>query len=1111
MKAATRPSWSAILLVLAIPFLSTFAAPARAQFNSGFTGVVTEQSEAAVPGAKVIVTDQNTHVSRYSISSDSGDFRITSLPGGTYTIEVEAQGFKTWVQKDVVLESNEVKTIHPTLGLSTQTTTVEVTGAVAAIETDKSNTSVELSETSIHDAPLLGRNVYTSMIELAPGVTGSGLPSGGALGSGSANNDSFEQEAGYQINAAGQRQENNEYDVDGSGLNSASRDGVVNLSPEPDFIQAIRISGATFDAAKGRYSGAYVQVFTKPGTNELHGSLSEYHTDNALTARTIFQSCPSGATGCRAIPAFRRNEFGGTLGGPILKNKLFVFGGVFGLRSSNATTDVVSVETPQFVQFLQTNFPNNLSSVFFSKAPPGVVPTSNILTVAQVEAQNPGFFSSAAFPSDLPVEGTAAVPESLTHNAYQWHFRVDYNINQSKDRLFFDMFRTYSNQLQEDPRPLYRVVVPNTGFFAKIDYTHTFSPNLLNEAGFTVVRAVGSNPGTANDRDLPDVNISGASGFSQWGPAGWVHENFNWHDVLTWTHGSHTFSGGVDIDRHHDDDNFTAAVLRPTFGFANLIDFAQDQPFSQDGPVVQVSDPSTQANLYQVLRWIYVGGFFQDDWKVTKRFTLNLGLRYDYFGHWGNYHNSTTPFPFFNPGAGSDFAAQVSTGVMGVRGGQNAYVVNNTPMGVSPRIGFGWDVFGNGKLAVRGGYGLFYNNVADGSWSFPSRTNPPNWANPSFNLNNSTQAFSYALGSADGTQWPIPPGVSFTTNAAGGIAGIPVTTSGVQPELDQPRTHIWMLAVQKDLGHDLVAEVDYNGSHSNHLYIQTDVNRFPGDLIVNQGAQTRLNPNFGPIIYGRTIGIADGHYATLMLSKRFSHSYQLRGIFTFGKSTDDMSSNDNGTANGEAIFNPLDISSQHGLSDFDVSKRFTLDSIVNLPSPFKSGFGNQILGGWRMSNIVVLQSGTPFTVYTSAAFNPVLDSGGNVIGLKPGSGDFNADGYGYDVPNAPAKGTVSTGSRSDFIKGFASASAFVTPALGSQGNLGRNTYFGPGLANVNTGFAKTVHFRERYALEIRADVFNLFNRVNLTQVVSDLSSGQFGQATAQSIPRSAQFGLHLSF
>ena len=463
MNVATRLKSLAIFLVSIIAYFSFLACPARAQFNSGFTGIVVEQSEAAVGGAKVVVINQDTQVSRYAITSESGDFRIASLPGGIYTIQVDAQGFKQWEQKGVVLESNEVKTLHPILGLSTQTTTVEVSGAVSAVETDKSNTSVELSETSIKDAPLLGRNVYTSMIELAPGVTGSGLPSGGALGSGSANNDSFEQEAGYQINAAGQRQENNEYDVDGSGINSASRDGVVNLSPEPDFIQAIRISGATFDAAKGRYSGAYVQVFTKPGTNEWHGSLSEYHTDNALTARTIFQSCPSGEAGCRAIPAFRRNEFGGTVGGPILKDKLFVFGGAFGLRSSNATTDVATVETPQFVQFVQTNFPNNLASAFFSQAPPGINPTSNFQTVAQVEAQNPGFFPSTAFPSDLVVAGTAVVPESLTHNAYQWHFRVDYNINPTKDRLFFDLFRTYSNQLQEDPRPLYRVVLPNTG------------------------------------------------------------------------------------------------------------------------------------------------------------------------------------------------------------------------------------------------------------------------------------------------------------------------------------------------------------------------------------------------------------------------------------------------------------------------------------------------------------------------------------------------------------------------------------------------------------------------------------------------------------------------
>jgi hypothetical protein len=208
----------------------------------------------AAPGAKTLSP------TRYPSSSiyDQRD-NVTSASrafGAIYTVEVQQTGFKTWVQKDLQLESNQVRSLHPTLSLPNETVSVDVTAEVAAIETDKSNTSREISDTTIHSAPLLGRNSYTSMIALAPGVTGSGLPAGGALGSGSANNDSFEQEAGYQLNAAGQRQENNQYDVDGSIAVSASRDGVVNLSPEPDFIQAVRISGATIDASKGRYSGA---------------------------------------------------------------------------------------------------------------------------------------------------------------------------------------------------------------------------------------------------------------------------------------------------------------------------------------------------------------------------------------------------------------------------------------------------------------------------------------------------------------------------------------------------------------------------------------------------------------------------------------------------------------------------------------------------------------------------------------------------------------------------------------------------------------------------------------------------------------------------------------
>ncbi|HUO17519.1 MAG TPA: TonB-dependent receptor [Verrucomicrobiae bacterium] len=1098
-------------------FLGICTHPALAQFQSGFTGVVLDQTSAAVANAKIIVTNQDTGVARNAVSASTGDFRVSSLPGGKYSIEVQAPGFKSWIGKDIVLENNQVRTVYPSLALPTAATTVEVRGGATEITTDKSDTSTEISEQTISDAPLVGRNVYTSLIELAPGVTGTGVPAG--IGSGSNNNDSFEQEEGYQVNAAGQRQEDNEYDVDGSITVSASRDGVVNLSPEPDFIQSMRVAGATFDAGKGRYSGAWVQVFTQPGTDHFHGTVSEYHTDNLLSARTEFQYCPPDTPGCAAIPAFRRNEFGGTFGGPIIKNKLFVFGGAFGLLSSVAQADEQTVETPQFVQFVQQNFPNSLANLFFADAPVGAIEPGSVTGITPISGQPSGLYTGTAFPANLPASETAIFPQSLTHNAYQWHFRVDYNLNQSKDRLFFDWFRTYSNQLAEDARPFGRYLTPNFGVFAKVDWTHSFSGSLLNDASMTLVRARGSQGAPPEGQNLPNVYIGGISdGFSQWGNSGWVHENFNWHDVLTWQHGRHTMTTGVDIDRHHDDDDFTNGLIRPNFYFDNLLDFAEAIPFSQSGPIVNVQTASLASDLYEKIRWLYEGAFVQDDWKVTKRFTLNLGLRFDYFGRLGTESAGPVPFQYFTPGSGSDFAQQVTNGIMTLKG-PNGYVLDNRPHGLGPRVGFGWDVFGNGKTALRGGYGLYYNLIADGSWTFQSYDNPPNFANPSFSVQNVSQPFTYAVGNANGSLWPVP-AVNFQTNAAGGIQGVGVETTGVQPVLDQPRTSIWMLSIEQDLGHNIVAEAYYNGSHSDHLYTQTDVNRFAGDLIINEGTQTRLNPNFGPVIFGRTIGIADGDYGTFMLSKRFSRSWQLRGIFTFGKSTDELSSNDNGNANGEAVFNPYDLGAQHGLSDFDVSKRFTLDSVVQLPSPFKRGLGREIVGGWRMSNIVVLQSGLPFTVYTTAPFSPIwnntscattVTAGCQVVGNS--GGDYNADGYNYDVPNAPPPGSIHTGSRSDFLTGFAAASAFPAPALGAEGNLGRNTLIGPGFANVNTELAKAFSLQERYTFEFRADISNLFNRVNLTQPISDLSgnSGPFGVSTSQTLPRAFQFGLRLAF
>ncbi len=1069
------------------------AIPACAQYVSGIEGTVADQTGAVVSGAQVAVINQDTQVRATGTSDAQGYVRIMHLPPGRYRIEVVAPGFEKWVQTDVQVEGSDLRTIYPSLKVGQSVATVQVHSETESLETSQGTVSRTLEQQTVSQAPLVGQDVYASVASLAPGMTGLGDASGSIASAGSQGTNSFVTEAGFQINAAGQRQDANEFQVDGISVMSTSRDGVVNITPEPDTISEVKLTSSTFSADEGRQSGALIEVFTKSGTNNFHGSLSEVHTDAAMTARTEFET---------QVPHSLRNDFGGTIGGPILKNRTFFFGSLYWMRSLMGETLNETVETQQFEQYVQQNYPNSMAANFFKSAPPSAFPTQNFLTVADVENQYGSTYAPPNIPSTMVAEGQAIVNVSPTNNGFQGHFRIDHNLRGDKDKLFYSLFRNTTQAENANIRSVYSYLSPDNSIYNKVDYVHTFSPSLVNDASAGFVRTSGSQP--APLPSLPNVAWIGGidATFWQWGPSGWVQNNWYAHDALNYTRGAHTFRIGVDVDRQQDMDNFTNGDDRPYFLMLNILDMAADHPFEQSGPVMNPKTGQVATNLYQRVLLLYTAPYVQDDWKINRRLTLNAGVRFDYFGHLSTLENGHDPVAFFTPASGSSYNSQITNGSMVVRG-NNGMATNGAQYRFAPRIGFAWDVFGNGTTAVHGGYGLFNNKVGEYAYVNNMRENPPNDVNPVISIftpGESLANMSYSTSSSGATGFAPPPGITFQVDSHGGIVGNRISVGGIDPNLKPPLVHSWALGIQQKIG-GFVAEADYFGTASRNLYIQTDVNRFAGDEIANHGNLTRLNQSFGSVMYGRSIGIANSDLAAFAISRHFSKGWNVHAIYTFGKSLDYTSDNDNGVngMSAEQVFNAETLAGQYGRSDYDSRHRFSADAVWSIPGAH-SGLARVVTGGWTLTPVVILQSGQPFTVYSGAQY--------------ASGGDYNGDGWNYDVPNTPAFGNHLSTSRSDYLKGLFKASAFPVPAAGTEGNLGRNTYDGPGFANVNLAAQKSFDvpkFGDAGRLELRGEFINLFNRVNLTEPVADLSNPLFGQSTSQDSPRDIQVSARLRF
>ena len=1184
--------WVGVLIIaLAIPSIS------RAQDTGYISGTVTDKSGAAIVGAEVVIKSVGGSLTRTTTSNADGAYVVPGLPGGSYNIVVTAKGFQKYSATGVVLDVAQKIRVDIQLTVGAITEVVEVTGeSVAQVETQSSALSSTITGKQIDNLVLNGRN-FTQLVNISPGVVNMTGQDEGTVG--------VNGNVSYSMN--GGRTEYNNWELDGGDNMDNGSNTTLNVYPNPEAIAEFKVLASNYGAQYGRNGSGTIEVETKSGGNSFHGSAFEYLRNDFFNARPW----ESGNEPGNPNPPYKKHDFGYTIGGPVYipnhynadKKKTFFFFSEEWRREKNPSSILQNVPSdaerggkfsdlcsPTAGVIDTVNFPDcpvNLSTgARFANDTVTVDPTAQALLnlIPHANTTNNGFPAVAQVVS-LPTTWR----EELV--------RIDHNLT-SNERLTFryihDSWQTVtSNPLWGNGASFTDIhtnfVGPGTSFVARLNSNIT--PTLLNEfvASYTADHIFLTAVGPANQTTLPSGfamgslfnngfggkipsftlannvayggGFNGDTGYFPWNNA---NPSYTYRDNLTKILGTHTLISGIYVvfaQKNEENSPYIQGILNfdssntnvsTGNGFADLL----------MGNIAQYSQVDSQAKYYN--RYKIVEPYFQDDWRVTKRLTLNLGLRVSLYGTYRERYKhafnfdpnvfSSSNSPAVDdangtltgfagalvPGAGNPFNGIVQCGGSGgtfpVPGFPNASAGSSSNAGClkghlfnpAPRIGFAFDPKGDGKTAIRGGYGIFYEHTNGNEGNTESLEGSPPFAL------NASQFNVTGYGNIGGS--------------GGAIPFFPLNPNAIPSKAVWPYVQQWNLDVQHELPSHVVLSVAYVGSKGTHLTIQNNLNQIQpilasanpykagepitsndcttnttssgvaitGAALVNLGIACGNDPNPSRPLQGygnitHLYNVANSIYNALQVTAhRTVGDLQLSVAYTYSHSIDDSSDRyDN------AFVNAYNLAANRGSSTFDQRHSLSISYVYALPFFKGTGLQNKLLGGWQLSGITIAQTGTPISITNGTNFG---DNAGVGNGVGTGSRPDQMSN-----PNAFTKTNVA----GVFGPLFFNPSAYTLPTGLTFGNVGRDTVYQPGRLNFDFGLFKKFAIGEHKEFDFRWENYNLFNHTQFTGLngsmdctggannsagdASCLGTSSFLHATSAHAPRRMQFGLRFQF